>query len=89
MKINVRLQPKSSVNQVVGYANDVLKVKVTTPPANNKANEACVKVLSSFFKIPKSSISLISGGKNKDKVFDLQGLEKEHFQDKLTQLKKL
>jgi len=87
MIIKVRLQPKSGSNKVVDYINGILKVKVTAVPAKNKANDACIKVLSSFFRVPKSMISLVSGGKSKDKTFDLKGLDNSMFENKLTRLK--
>ena len=88
MRIKVRLKPRASKNDVVGIVSDELKVHVSAPPADNKANQACIKVLASFFKVPKSAITLVSGRKSRDKVFDIPGLDEELFQKKISELKK-
>ena len=64
MRVIVHLTPKASQNKVGGWAEDVkgekvLRVKVTAVPEDGKANDALIKLLSAFFKVPKSKISLI------------------------------
>ncbi|MBU1627927.1 DUF167 domain-containing protein [bacterium] len=88
MKIKVRLQPKSSTNRIVGISGEALKIHVNAPPFENKANQACLKILSAFFDVPKSTITLLSGKKSKDKLFDIPFLDEKCFNEKLAELKK-
>lgn len=68
--LKIKLIPKSSKNSIEGYIDDQLKVKVTAPAVDNKANEALIKLLAKEFKIPKSSIRIIKGKKSKNKIIE-------------------
>lgn len=77
MRIIVHLIPKASQNKVEGWTEDVkgekiLRVKVTAVPENGKANDALIKLLSAFFKVPKSKISLIRGATSRIKYLEIQ-----------------
>lgn len=77
MRITVHLTPKASQNKVEGWAEDVkgekvLRVKVTAVPESGKANEALIKLLSAFFKVPKSKISVIRGATSRIKHLEIQ-----------------
>ena len=66
--LKVYLQPKSSRNQVVGPYRDGIKVKVTAPPVEGKANEALIKFLAREFKISTSSVEILKGHKSRAKI---------------------
>jgi uncharacterized protein (TIGR00251 family) len=57
----VHVQPRSSRNQLAGLYGDALKVKVTAPPVEGKANQACIEILSKAIGVPRSSLALFSG----------------------------
>jgi hypothetical protein len=57
----VHVQPRSSRNQVAGLYGDALKVKLTAPPVEGKANRACIDILSKALEVPKSSLEIIAG----------------------------
>ena len=71
MLISVKVTPKASTNAVVGFKDNVLQVKVTAAPENNKANEALIKIVSHFLKVPKSKIQVISGLKFRNKTLSV------------------
>lgn len=64
---NVRVQPRSSKNQVIGVYGDALKINLTAPPVDNAANKACGVFLAEILSVAKSSVAIISGhtGRNK------------------------
>lgn len=66
--LKVYLQPKSSRNQVVGPYRDGIKVKVTAPPVEGKANEALIKFLAREFKISTSSVEILKGHNSRAKI---------------------
>lgn len=67
--ISVRLQPKASCDEVVGVTDDGnLKIRLTSPPVDGKANEALLKFLSKKLKVPKSKLEITKGLKSRNKV---------------------
>jgi len=63
----VHVQPRSSRNQVVGLHGDALKVKLTAPPVEGKANQACIEVLSEALGVSRSSLAILSGQSSRQK----------------------
>ena len=63
----IRVQPRSSKNQVVGAYGDALKINLTAPPVDNAANKACGVFLAGLLSVAKSSVAIVSGhtGRNK------------------------
>ena len=57
----VVVQPRSSKNMMVGIYNDAVKIKLTAAPVDGAANSMCINFLAKLFKIPKSSVDIISG----------------------------
>jgi hypothetical protein len=61
LSFRVHVQPGSSRNQVLGRHGDALKVKLTAPPVEGRANKACVEFLSDALGVPKSSLDIVAG----------------------------
>ncbi len=68
----VYVQPRSSKTEIVGIYGDRLKIRITAPPVDNKANQALIKFLAKIFAVPKSHITLLSGETNREKRFKIQ-----------------
>ncbi len=60
--------PRSSRNMVVGCHDGALKLKITAPPVEGKANRQCVEFLSKILKLPKASIKIVAGTASKRKT---------------------
>lgn len=73
--VQVKVEPRSSRAQVAGLLGEQLKVKLTSPPVEGAANKQLIEVLSEFFGIKKSSISIIRGQSSKNKVVEIEGIE--------------
>jgi hypothetical protein len=71
--LKVYLQPRSSRNEIVGTYRDGIKVKVTAPPIEGKANEALIKFLAKEFKISASSVEIIKGHNSREKIVRIGG----------------
>jgi hypothetical protein len=71
--IKVYLQPKSLKNEIVGPYRDGIKVKVTAPPIEGKANETLIKFLSKEFKVPASSVEILKGHHSREKIIRIGG----------------
>lgn len=75
--LRIKLLPRSSRNQIVGKEDDVLKIKVTSPPVGGAANRALIDLLAKSLKLPKENIELISGKTSKIKSVRIYGLSRE------------
>jgi hypothetical protein len=71
--LKVYLQPKSSKNELVGPYRDGIKVKVTAPPVEGKANELLIRFLARECGISPSSIKMIKGHHAKEKILKISG----------------
>jgi uncharacterized protein (TIGR00251 family) len=71
--VKVYLQPKSSKNEVVGPYRDGIKVKVTAPPVEGKANESLIRFLARECRISPSSIEMIKGHHAREKILKIAG----------------
>jgi uncharacterized protein (TIGR00251 family) len=78
--IKVYLQPKSSKNEIVGPYRDGIKVRVTAPPVEGKANEALIRFLAKEFGVPSSCIEIIKGRHSREKTLRISGVAlQEHL----------
>jgi len=73
--LKIYLQPKSSKNEIVGFYRDGIKVKVTVPPIEGKANESLIRLLAKELRISPSSIEIIKGHHSREKTLKISGLD--------------
>lgn len=75
VRLHLFIQPKSSKNEVVGPHNGELKIKITAPPIDGRANEGLIEFLSDHFDIPKRNVILVKGDAGRHKTVDLLGVD--------------
>lgn len=80
--IKLKISPNASKNKII-KTDEMVKVKVTAQPIENKANKALVEFLSKKFKVPKSSIEIVKGETSKEKTI----LFKNISSDKMVEIK--
>jgi uncharacterized protein (TIGR00251 family) len=68
MIYKIRVVPKAKESRVV--PGDPIKVYTTSVPADGKANESVIKLLSDYFDIAKSKIKIIRGETGRDKIIE-------------------
>jgi hypothetical protein len=78
IRLAVRLQPKASAERVVGLVPEAdgttaLKIAVTAPPADGKANAALVRLLATLFHLPPRDLSVVLGAADRRKVVEIAG----------------
>ncbi|QYJ79798.1 DUF167 family protein YggU [Shewanella acanthi] len=59
--LNLYIQPKASRDQIVGLHGEELKLAITAPPVDGKANAHLSKYLAKAFKVPKSDVLILKG----------------------------
>jgi uncharacterized protein len=57
----VWLQPRSSRNEIVGFQDGVLRIRVTAPPKEGEANHMLRKILADTLRIPISGVEIVAG----------------------------
>ena len=74
--LKVRLQPRASRNGIDGVQGDALKLKVTAPPLEGRANKALKKLLAERLGIPPARIEIITGRRSREKLVRLSGISR-------------
>ena len=82
----VRAQPGARKTGVVGEQAGALKVAVTAPPEDGRANKALVEVLRDALGLKRSQVELLSGETSRDKKFLIRGLTTAQLQQRLQTL---
>ncbi len=75
--IKIKVQPRASKNQLAGIMDDALKVRLTAPPVDGEANEACLKFLAGVFKVTRQRMELVAGHTGRNKMVRIVGLTGE------------
>jgi uncharacterized protein len=73
--LKVYLQPKSSRNEIVGPYRDGIKVKITAPPVEGKANEGLIRFLARELNLAPSQIEIIKGHHSREKTLRIDETE--------------
>jgi uncharacterized protein len=71
--LRVYLQPKASKNEIVGSYRDGIKVKITAPPTEGKANEALIRFLAKELGVSPSCIEITRGHHFREKTLKISG----------------
>ena len=84
--LTVRVQPRASRDEITGYEEGVLRVRLTAPPVEGAANAACRDFLAKSLGVPRRQIQLVSGEKARVKRFSITGLTPAGLKAKITRL---
>ena len=70
----VRLHPRAKKNAITGTFGDALKISLTAPPLEGRANHACIEFLADLLKLPRSSITIAAGQTSRNKLIRISGV---------------
>ena len=71
---SVRVQPRAKRNAVGGEMGGALKIALTAPPVEGKANKACIAFLADLLDVSHSSITIAAGETSRNKLIRISGL---------------
>jgi uncharacterized protein (TIGR00251 family) len=80
----VKVHPRARKNAITGVVGDALKLALTAPPVEGKANLAVIEFFSDLFAIPRSSVTIASGETSRNKVIRISGLSRESVEQRLS-----
>jgi uncharacterized protein len=79
----VRVHPRAKRNAITGEVGGALKLSLTAPPVDDKANDACIEFFANLLKVPRSSVTIAAGQTSRNKVIRVAGLSVETVQGRL------
>lgn len=81
--ITVRLQPRASRDEVLGWNEEGVRVRVKAPPADGAANVALIQLLAKTIGVSKAKITLVAGAKVRNKIVEIQCLTNRDLKKRL------
>lgn len=81
----VKVHPRAKKDGISGELGEALKLSLTAPPLDGRANQACIEFLAKLLKVPRSSVTIASGHTNRNKVIRVAGVSGQYVRDRLHQ----
>ncbi|WP_310599569.1 DUF167 domain-containing protein [Desulfobulbus sp.] len=77
--LRLHVQPRAATNNVAGLQGDMLKLRLTSPPVDGKANQAVIAYLAKLFHLPKSALTIKSGHQSRSKAVSIVGADAQRL----------
>lgn len=74
ISFSIRIHPRARKNAITGVIGDALKLALTAPPVEGRANQAVIEFFAELFEIPRSSVTITSGETSRNKKVRIAGL---------------
>lgn len=87
VRMEVKVQPRSSRNELVGFQQGVLKVKLTAPPVEGEANEALISFLAEVLGTSKKNVVILRGETSRLKLVGVRGISPAEAENRLKKSK--
>ena len=84
--LRLHVQPRAAHDQVAGLQGEALKLRLTSPPVDGKANKAVLATLARLLDLPKSSLSLRSGLQSRTKTVRIENADEAQLRARLQAL---
>jgi uncharacterized protein len=81
----VKVHPRARKNAITGQVGDSLKVALTAPPVDGKANQAVIEFFADLFAIPRSSVTIASGETSRNKTVRISGMDRPALEQRLAE----
>jgi uncharacterized protein (TIGR00251 family) len=78
--ISIKVIPNASRNEIIGWQQQTLRVKVQAPPEGGRANDAVLMLLIKATGVRKNEIHLVSGDKSRNKVIRIESWTSDDLQ---------
>jgi len=79
----IKVQPRARKNSITGEIGDALKVSLTAPPLEGRANEACIAFFAELLNVPRSSVTIAAGETSRNKVIRVSTLSSAQVEARL------
>jgi uncharacterized protein (TIGR00251 family) len=85
ISFSVKVHPRARKNAITGIVGDALKLALTAPPVEGKANQAVIEFFADLFAIPRSSVTIASGETSRNKIVRIAGVSKPVLEQRLAE----
>ncbi len=79
----VRVVPRASKNEIAGIHGDALKIRLTAPPVEGRANEALIAFLSQRLGVRRSQVEIVAGATSRRKMIRVVGMLAQEVEEQL------
>jgi uncharacterized protein (TIGR00251 family) len=79
----VKVHPRARKNAITGVVGEALKLALTAPAVEGRANEACVAYLAELLNVPRSSVTIAAGETSRQKLIRIPGLRAAQVEERL------
>ncbi len=86
LTFDIHVNPHTSRAGIAGLAEGMLKIKVTAPPVEGAANEACIVLLSKKLGLRKSQMEIVAGARGRKKTILVKEIDRGELEQKIAQL---
>ena|SRR5690349_19933421 len=76
VRISVKVHPRAKNDAITGTVGEALKLSLTAPPVDGRANEACIAFFAKFFAVPRASVTIAAGQTSRKKSIRVEGISK-------------
>jgi uncharacterized protein (TIGR00251 family) len=83
MRLSVKVIPKASRGEVLGWSGGHLRVAVTAPPERGKANAAVEQLLADVLQIRSARVRVVGGHRSRVKLLEIDGVDSAEVLRKL------
>jgi uncharacterized protein (TIGR00251 family) len=80
----VKVQPRAKKNGITGELGEALKLALTAPPLDGRANQACIEFFANLLDVPRSSVTIASGETSRRKIIKVAALSAEEVRRRIT-----
>jgi uncharacterized protein (TIGR00251 family) len=81
--LSVKIHPRAKKDAITGTLGGVVKVSLTAPPIDGKANDACIEFFARLLQVPRSSVTIASGQTSRAKLIRVSGLSAEEVRRRI------
>jgi uncharacterized protein len=74
VSFTTRVQPRASRDEMIGEYQNGLRIRLTAPPIDNRANQALRKLLAARLKVPLTAVRIASGERSRTKRVEIRGV---------------
>jgi len=75
----IKVQPRARRNAVAGELGGAVKIALTAPPVDGRANHACIEFFAELLSLPRSAIEIVSGQSSRSKVIRVAGISAQQL----------
>ena len=79
----LRVQPRAARDEVAGEHNGAIKLRISAPPVEGRANDACRRLIAKLVGVSPSRVEIIAGESSKDKVIRVHNVTAERIRARL------